>query len=205
MTVAHKNLTGTDLHEVKGASSAAVGEVPVSDGAGGAPFAKLTHTSLETTGNPFGAQFFHAYETQSSGVASTTSGATGSFLTTTLNTTATNEITGASLASNTITLPAGTYYIEAIVPWQATSTSVVQRFQARLFNLTSVATLIYGNACLFFGASNNATLMSMLRGRFTLASLSVLSLQHYKTAGIVGSAASVGSEMYSSVQIWKVA
>ena len=40
----------------------------------------------------------------------------GSFLTRTLNTSVTNEITGASLASNQITLPSGTYYIFATVP-----------------------------------------------------------------------------------------
>lgn len=36
--ILHKDLTGTDLHEVKGAASAASGTVPKSNGAGSAPF-----------------------------------------------------------------------------------------------------------------------------------------------------------------------
>lgn len=35
---AHSALTGTDLHEIKGASSATINTVPVSDGAGTTPF-----------------------------------------------------------------------------------------------------------------------------------------------------------------------
>lgn len=40
--IQHSALTGANLHEVKGADSATTGQVPVSNGAGAAPFAILT-------------------------------------------------------------------------------------------------------------------------------------------------------------------
>lgn len=57
MTVLHKDLTGTDLHESKGASSAASKTVAVSNGTGNAVFEKLGPQSLEsiTTDGPVGA------------------------------------------------------------------------------------------------------------------------------------------------------
>jgi hypothetical protein len=34
----HKDLTGADLHEIKGASTATSGQIPIANGSGGAPF-----------------------------------------------------------------------------------------------------------------------------------------------------------------------
>jgi hypothetical protein len=48
--VAHKNLTGADLHEPKGADAAAANKVYVSNGAGSGTWQKLTASQLETTG-----------------------------------------------------------------------------------------------------------------------------------------------------------
>lgn len=39
--VQHSTLTGSDLHECKGAASAASGQVPIANGSGGAPFGVL--------------------------------------------------------------------------------------------------------------------------------------------------------------------
>lgn len=48
--VQHSGLTGSDLHECKGAASAASGQVPVANGSGSAPFGFLAYSSL--TGKP---------------------------------------------------------------------------------------------------------------------------------------------------------
>lgn len=45
----HANLTGADLHELKGASSAAANTVPVANGSGSTVFQKLTTSSLDTS------------------------------------------------------------------------------------------------------------------------------------------------------------
>lgn len=46
----HSTLTGADLHECKGASSATAGQVPVANGTGSAPFSNLSYSAL--TGIP---------------------------------------------------------------------------------------------------------------------------------------------------------
>lgn len=48
--VQHSSLTGADLHECKGAASAASGQVPVANGSGSAPFGFLPYSVL--TGKP---------------------------------------------------------------------------------------------------------------------------------------------------------
>lgn len=50
--VQHSSLTGADLHECKGAASAASGTVPVANGSGGAPFTQLSYTQLTNTPIP---------------------------------------------------------------------------------------------------------------------------------------------------------
>ncbi len=47
--VLHSSLTGADLHECKGAASASLGQVPVANGAGSAPFAQLSYNYLANT------------------------------------------------------------------------------------------------------------------------------------------------------------
>lgn len=49
VNVAHASLTGSNLHEVKGASSASADTVMVADGAGSTVFEKLTADSIDTT------------------------------------------------------------------------------------------------------------------------------------------------------------
>jgi hypothetical protein len=50
MTVAHASLPNAELHEVKGASAATVGQVPVANGSGSAPFGTITFNSMPTGG-----------------------------------------------------------------------------------------------------------------------------------------------------------
>lgn len=44
--VLHRNLTGADLHECKGAATASSGQVPVATGAGTAVFANLPYSAI---------------------------------------------------------------------------------------------------------------------------------------------------------------
>ena len=117
-----------------------------------------------------------------------------------LNASKTNTITGASLASNQITLPAGTYWVDASAPAFA-----VDRNQLRLQNTTGAATLLTGST----EFAGSATQRAFLQGLFTLTATSVLELQH-RAAGTAatngfGVKANLTTEVYSDVVIWKTA
>ena len=71
-----------------------------------------------------------------------TSGGTatsGSFQTRTLNTVKTNEITGASLSSNQITLPSGTYFCDAVAPCYS-----INHHKSLLYNVTDATEVLFG-------------------------------------------------------------
>lgn len=50
--VLHAQLTGSELHETKGADTATSGQVPIASGAGTAPFGTLSYTQLSNTPLP---------------------------------------------------------------------------------------------------------------------------------------------------------
>ena len=85
-------------------------------------------------------------ETQSSGTEGGTA-TSGSWAKRTLNTTVVNNITGCSIATSVVTLPAGTYQIYAQTPGYA-----VNIFQSRLYDNTNTATLVVGS-----GSHSNST------------------------------------------------
>lgn len=122
-----------------------------------------------------------------------------------LNTTVRNGITGASLASNQITLPAGTYEISAKGHTYATGESFL-----RLYNVTDAAdTGIKGlNANARVATPTWAT--ATLTGQLTIAATKVLRLDHYtsgaQTSNGLGSALNVAGrdEVYAEVLIRKV-
>lgn len=105
-----------------------------------------------------------------------------------LDTVMTNEINGASLSANQITLAAGTYEIRAYGPILDAF-----RFQHRLRDTT-------GNVTLVVGASSHAgttvdLIYGLLGGRFTLAVTSVVEFQYWVAFGQAtnGLGISVGS------------
>lgn len=115
-------------------------------------------------------KILHVREEQPSGTHGGTATA-GSYLTRVLNTVLTNTISGASLASNQITLPAGTYEIDASVPG-----FICGGFKAKLYNVTDGADLIIGN----FGSASvpyQTGDFCTVRGRFTLAATKALDLR----------------------------
>ena len=128
----------------------------------------------------------------------------GSFVTRVLNTVKTNTISGASLASNQITLPAGTYWCEGSAPGHACG-----NHQARLQNTTASTTLITGCTMYAASASPGITNRADIAGIFTLSVQSVIELQHRcsssKTTDGLGPAANFGTEVYAEAVFWKVA
>ena len=124
-----------------------------------------------------------------------------------LNTVLTNEIFGASLASNQITLPAGTYLV---IAWAAHRQ--VNRTQLYLYDETGAADLLVGSTG-WSSSANSEQGVDIVTGRFTIASESDLELEHECTTTRandgMGEAAGVSftvpHEVYADVMIWKVA
>ena len=163
-------------------------------------FLRGDNTFSVPAGSKFGTQLLHVRDEKSSGTAGGGS-TSGSFLTRDLNTVMTNEITGASLSSNQITLPSGTYYINARAPAYN-----VDEHKLKLRNITDSSDTIIGSS------EQNADLdydSAFLTGRFTIASQKTFELQHrfgFGAANGFGLACSFSVvEVYADVQIWKVA
>lgn len=113
-------------------------------------------------------------EEQSSGVSGGTF-TSGAWRTRLLNTTKHNGITGASIASNQVTLPAGTYRVRGFAVGGCSGASAVGLHQARLYNITGAATLVVGSSSRTTTSVQN---VSVVNGRFTLTVASVIELQH---------------------------
>lgn len=209
-TVEHSLLTGASLHEPKGVDAATASTVYVADGIGSGAWTALT------TFNPFGNQLFHVRDQVSSGTASQGNLTDATWNTRRLQTTITNEITSASLASNQLSLPEGTYFVQGwalhyYAPAAAVSASLTGKL--RLRNITGSTTLLLGSQ---FNTSSfqssdayNVTYKLEIHGRFTLVGTTTIELQHWNdhtnTTGNAGLAASSGeNEIYSELLIWKV-
>lgn len=123
-----------------------------------------------------------------------------------LNTTETNTITGASLASNVVTLPAGTYLYRARVPAYG-----VSAHQAFLYNTSDAAYTGIGSPALSTVTGSTHATDSWISGQFTIASSKNFTLRHY-TASVattygMGFAAGVSGqiEVFSELEFTKVA
>ena len=120
-----------------------------------------------------------------------------------LNTLKRNAIAGASLASNQITLPAGTYFAD----WWAISFAVGNN-QTLLYNVTDAAVIERGETTTG-GASIAVEVNSHGNAYFTLAAPKVLELRHRSASTTatngMGNPAGFGTEVYADVKIWKVA
>lgn len=120
----------------------------------------------------------------------------------TLNTVVTNTITGASVASSVITLPAGTYRFrgESMVVADTAASHVTPQ----LYNNTVGAVALLGLRTYLGVGTANAAWVS---GRFTLNATTALLLRTQFSAANaagLGLAASFGTtEVYSNVEIWK--
>lgn len=149
---------------------------------------------------PYSADLLHVYDEKTA----TTAGGdftNGAWRTRTLNTVATNGITGASLATDQITLPAGTFYISARAPARGTSAH-----KARLYDATGAAVLLTGTSAF----SSATTSESFVTGVFTLGASSAIELQHQcnvtvATTGFGPAGGFSTVERYAEVMIWRIA
>lgn len=124
------------------------------------------------------------------------------WVTRTLNTVQKNTITGASLSSNQVTLPAGTYAISARVP----STQTLHK--ARLYNVTGSVAVIVGSSAASGDIFGTASTDSVISGAVTLSASTTLRIEHWNNGGgQMGAATGVGSivEVYSEITIRRLA
>ncbi len=143
--------------------------------------------------------------------AANTNGGTltsGSWETRTLNTEVQNTITGASLASNKITLPAGFYRINAKITFYGTYTC-----RGKLYNVTDSADIILGNSMTVgndYGNTNTVQGNSHVTGLFYLSKTTEIDLRSRVTTSVTTYGGGVannfgGNETYTSCEIFKLA
>jgi hypothetical protein len=150
----------------------------------------------------FGNRFLHIVDEKAIGTAGGTFTA-GQRLRD-LNTVRTNEIPGASLAGNVVTLPAGEYYCEASAP-----ANLVESAKLLLVDNPPTITILNG---LSEKATNSGGvhMNCRLSGRFTLAAAGGVTLNHFaattKLTDGFGVAVSHATalEVYAELKIWKL-
>lgn len=201
--VQHSTLTGTSLHESKGVAAAAANKVFVTDGATSGSWTTVPAAALSAGANPFGAQRFHVRDQKGNANPGGTF-TSGAWQTRTLQTTMTNQIAGASLSANQITLPAGTYDVDACAIAYLVNNHII-----KLRNISdSSDTLIGMSGRSQVGSGVNAS--SRMIGRFTIAATKVFELQNQcDTTGTTNGFGNFNNfgvvEVYAEVVIWKVA
>ena len=160
----------------------------------------ITPAKLSALANPFASQLLHVQDQKSSGNGGASS---VGFQTRDLNTILTNEITGASLSSNQITLPAGTYYIDAEVPGYRCT-----RHNAHLNNDTDSRIEVVGTPQ-YTAEASDVTNCSFINGRFTISAQKNFSITHYfDLANANGYGISTGNSelsIFTNVRIWRTA
>lgn len=182
--------------------------------------------SLADLANPakaFEAQLCHIRDQATSGTGSQGALTDSVWNTRRLSSAITNEIS-ASLASNQVTLPAGTYRVSV---WATFFTSInnqngqsdVIQSTLRLRNVTDGTTLVIGPSSYVRLRKDNAgsvfrddQVLVKLRGTFPIAASKAIELQHYSTASgggsktyTAGSPISTGEdEVYADIQFHKI-
>jgi hypothetical protein len=127
----------------------------------------------------------------------------GSYQTRDLNTEVHDTANLASVASNQITLAAGTYRCRIAVPAFRCGDH-----KAKLYNVTDSADVIIGTSGLAQTGANTTTSYSFIVGRFTIATTKVLEVRHRcsstQASNGFGTAVAFGdTEVYTVVEMWK--
>lgn len=160
--------------------------------------------SGEPVAGVYTSQMLYVRREETSGTVGGTA-TTGSLQTLTLNTVVTNEITGASLGSNLITLPAGTYRINARSPFYRTNAAYIQIYNS------SDTTEIEQGSNIYSSSSSGDMEWAHAFAVFTLASSKDIAIRYRCTTTTgtsdLGNAKSYLGvvEVYTEVIIEKVA
>ena len=124
-----------------------------------------------------------------------------------LNNVVTNEISGASLSSYLVTLPAGEYYIEAESSWGRTGTSVSNYPSHRAWIEDSSGNLVLGGVNIG-STAGYANGISPVSGKVTLTSPTTIKLiQQSRDTAVKGGSDPLSNgdnEIYSEMRIWKL-
>lgn len=163
---------------------------------------RIDYSLIKGGGGAYESALLHVQDQKSSG----TEGGTFSsgFQTRDLNTVLTNEITGASLSSNQITLPSGTYIVDGLAP-----AKVVNEHNVAWYNVTDSSYTLIGMSSFSVSGGGYAQTTSSVFGKFTISAQKVFELRHHAqtsrgTDGF-GNATNDGqAERYADVRIWKV-
>jgi hypothetical protein len=125
----------------------------------------------------------------------------GAWRTRDLQTTKGNTISGCSLSSNQIVLPAGTYNVQA----SACVMGTVNSHQLKIYNITDSADILLGLNNYY--PPDDVGQTAHLRGSFTLAAQKTIELQHKaqttKSTYGFGIQMSFGPEVYAAITIIK--
>ena len=143
----------------------------------------------------------HVQDEKPSGTAGGTF-TSGAWRTRDLNTVKTNTIPGASLASNQITLPAGTYDVSA-----SAQAFQVGGHRTRLVTTGGTVLVMGDNSSCHGNWGHDAH--SFVKGRFTLATTTIIRLEHITTisGGVYGFGVPCNfgdNEVFAVVVIWRV-
>jgi len=126
----------------------------------------------------------------------------GAWRTRVLNTEQADSGNHVTLSANQFTLDAGDYVILAFAPCHKVAAN-----QARLQNITDGTTIITGMS-VSAPASGENHIISTVMGKFTIAASKALELQHRCTSTLAtngfGIKSNFTTEVYSTVQLWKV-
>jgi hypothetical protein len=128
----------------------------------------------------------------------------GAWRTRDINNTQVNQISGSSIASNQITLPAGTFHIYASAP-----AFFVNNHQVRFYNITDSAVAIQGQSSMS-GTGASIQNFPAVSGVIVITASKVFELQHRCAATRAGDGFGVNGnfsvdEVYAQVTIAKVA
>ena len=199
--LAAKGTNGTDV----GTTITTQGDILYRDGSGLQRLAKgtagqalkinsgATAPEWGTIDDTFGSKLLHI--TKGTQNFSTT----GTWTKVDLDTVKTNEISGASLSSGVVSLPAGTYLSMSSVGFYRTND-----YNARLLNTTDSATLVLGTGGHTWANPNDATSPNcLINGKFTLSGTKNIEMQYYAAGANTQTTSQSGHP--NQLLIWKTA
>jgi len=161
-------------------------------------------TALEfgtISGSVFGTALFHVKDERPLGTSGQTLTGNGNFQKRDINTIAINEVSGASLSSNVITLPSGTYFADGFMQ---SAGGTFNSEKGRIRNTTDGATLLVSNGG--YSWTNDYVFAPLFfKGRFTISGTKNIEIQWIGGNGTKAlEQIGMDIETYLSVCFWKI-